>query len=79
MAADGSVREWIGALTDIHEKKVAAETQHTLVLELQHRVRNSLAVCRSLSVQTAATPAMSTTSCSGSTAASPPWPTPTGC
>jgi len=53
MAADGSVREWIGALTDIHEKKVAAETQHTLVLELQHRVRNSLAVVRSLSVQTA--------------------------
>jgi PAS domain S-box-containing protein len=52
MATDGSVREWIGALTDIHEKKSAAETQHTLVLELQHRVRNSLAVIRSLSAQT---------------------------
>lgn len=49
---DGSVHEWIGALTDIHEKKIAAETQHTLVLELQHRVRNSLAVVRSLSIQT---------------------------
>jgi len=51
-AADGSVHEWIGALTDIHEKKIAAETQLTLVLELQHRVRNSLAVVRSLSIQT---------------------------
>jgi PAS domain S-box-containing protein len=49
---DGAVREWIGALTDIHERKVAAETQQTLVLELQHRVRNSLAVVRSLSAQT---------------------------
>jgi PAS domain S-box-containing protein len=49
---DGSVREWIGALTDIHEKKIATETLATLVLELQHRVRNSLAVVRSLSVQT---------------------------
>jgi len=49
---DGAVHEWIGALTDIHEKKIAAETQHTLVLELQHRVRNSLAVVRSLSIQT---------------------------
>ena len=52
-ASDGRAGEWIGALTDIHDKKVAAETQHTLVLELQHRVRNSLAVVRSLSVQTA--------------------------
>jgi PAS domain S-box-containing protein len=52
IAADGSAPEWIGGLTDIHEKKIAAETQNTLVLELQHRVRNSLAVVRSLSVQT---------------------------
>lgn len=51
-ASDGLVHEWIGALTDIHDKKIAAETQHTLVLELQHRVRNSLAVVRSLSIQT---------------------------
>ena len=51
-APDKAASEWIGALTDIHDKKIAAETQQILVLELQHRVRNSLAVVRSLSVQT---------------------------
>jgi len=63
MAADGSVREWIGALTDIHEKKVRRD-QHTPGAGVGSTGFATPGVVRSLSVQTARTPAMSTTSCS---------------
>jgi PAS domain S-box-containing protein len=52
VAADGSVREWIGVCIDIHERKAAEERQQLLMAELDHRVRNILASIRSMVVMT---------------------------
>jgi two-component system CheB/CheR fusion protein len=50
---DGVVAEWMGAFVDIHEQRLAQEVEATLLHELQHRVKNSLAVVRALCDQTA--------------------------
>ena len=44
-----------GAARDITERKLAEEHQRTLLAELQHRVRNTLGVVRSIARRTAAT------------------------
>ena len=51
----GAVQEWIGAMADIEEQKTAGDVQSTLVRELQHRVKNVLAVVMGLARQTART------------------------
>jgi PAS domain S-box-containing protein len=50
---DGAVAEWMGAFVDIHEQRLAQEMEANLLHELQHRVKNSLAVVRALCDQTA--------------------------
>jgi PAS domain S-box-containing protein len=40
--ADGRVREWVGACTDVHEQKQAEADRHTLLDALAHDLRNPL-------------------------------------
>jgi PAS domain S-box-containing protein len=49
---DGSIREWVGAVTDIHERRQAEERQRLLLNELNHRVKNTLAIVISIVNQT---------------------------
>ena len=52
LARDGEVRSYIGTATDIHDMRVAAEQEHLLIHELNHRVKNTLATVQSIAVQT---------------------------
>ena len=51
----GRILQWFGAATDIHDLRHAQEHQKLLLAELQHRVRNTLAVLRSIARRTADT------------------------
>lgn len=44
----GSTAEWLGTITDVHELLRLQQRQNDLLAELQHRVRNTLAVVRSI-------------------------------
>jgi PAS domain S-box-containing protein len=50
---DGRIVQWFGAATDIHDLRQAQEHERLLAAELQHRVRNTLAVTRSIAKRTA--------------------------
>ena len=50
--AKGRPERWYGSCVDIHERKVAETRQNLLLAELQHRVKNVLAVVRSVLSQT---------------------------
>jgi len=45
---DGEVEEWISILTDIHERKLAAEQQSLAMGEARHRLKNLMAIIESL-------------------------------
>lgn len=47
--------EWVGTITDVHEMLLLQERQNILLHELQHRVRNILAVVGSIAQRTADT------------------------
>nr|WP_235577945.1 HWE histidine kinase domain-containing protein [Pseudoxanthomonas sp. Root630] len=49
---DGRVTEWFGAATDISERRRHDEHQRLLVNELNHRVKNTLAIVQSMALQT---------------------------
>jgi PAS domain S-box-containing protein len=49
---DGTVREWVGAVTDIHERRQGEERQRLLLNELNHRVKNTLAIVQAIVFQT---------------------------
>lgn len=49
---DGSIIEWLGTSTDIHQIHELRARQHVLVAELQHRTRNLMAVVQSISNKT---------------------------
>jgi len=49
----GEIIEWLGTSTDVDELRRLQEHQRILLAELQHRVRNTLAVVRSIARQTA--------------------------
>jgi PAS domain S-box-containing protein len=51
----GRVLEWLGTSTDVEELRRLQRHQQTLLGELQHRVRNTLGVIRSIARRTAAT------------------------
>lgn len=51
---EGTVVQWFGAATDIHELRQLQERQGILVAELQHRTRNLIAVVTSIARQTMA-------------------------
>lgn len=50
---DGSVEEWLGTSTDIDELRSLQRHQQLLLAELQHRVRNTLGVIRTIARRTA--------------------------
>ena len=45
--------EWLGTFTDVHDLRALQEHQRVLLAELQHRVRNLLAIIRSIAARTA--------------------------
>jgi PAS domain S-box-containing protein len=49
---NGLVTEWFGAATDISERRRHDEHQRLLVNELNHRVKNTLAIVQSMALQT---------------------------
>ncbi|NJR80381.1 sensor histidine kinase [Sphingomonas corticis] len=51
--ADGTIVEWLGTSTDIHDLRELQESQRVLVAELQHRTRNLMGVVRSVADKTA--------------------------
>jgi two-component system CheB/CheR fusion protein len=53
----GEPIKWYGTIADSHKRRVAEERQNLLLAELQHRVKNVLAVVRSISRRTAETSA----------------------
>jgi PAS domain S-box-containing protein len=53
----GRVLEWLGTSGDVEELRQLQRHQQTLLGELQHRVRNTLGVIRSITRRTAATSA----------------------
>ncbi len=53
--ATGEVVEWLGTSTDIDELRSLQDRQRLLLAELQHRVRNTLGVVRSIARRTART------------------------
>ncbi|WP_246775518.1 CheR family methyltransferase [Methylobacterium aquaticum] len=50
---DGGAVTWFGSCTDSHERRMAEDRQRLLLTELQHRVKNILAVVRSVANRTA--------------------------
>ena len=54
LGEDGRIAEWLGTFTDVNDLRVLQERQGVLLAELQHRVRNILAVMRSMASRTAA-------------------------
>lgn len=50
--AEGKVERWVGTCTDVDPRHKAEERQSLLVNELNHRVKNSLAVALALADQT---------------------------
>lgn len=53
--SDGDDDDWVGTSTDIDEVRRLQGRQQTLLAELQHRVRNSLGIIRSIVRRTAET------------------------
>ncbi|WP_290648189.1 HWE histidine kinase domain-containing protein [Aquisalimonas sp.] len=49
---DGSIRKWVGMNIDIGERKAVEERQRLLLAELDHRVKNTLALVQSIAAQT---------------------------
>lgn len=45
---DGGIREWIGTLDDIHERRVESEKREIVVGELRHRLKNLMAIVEAL-------------------------------
>lgn len=45
---DGNLTRWFGSATDVHQHRTAEDRQKLLMAELQHRVKNILAVVRSI-------------------------------
>lgn len=52
---DGTIVEWLGTSTDVEDLRRLQQRQELLLAELQHRVRNILAMLRSVAGRTAET------------------------
>lgn len=50
----GEIVEWFGAARDVTQRKRAEETQQLLVNELNHRVKNTLAIVQAIAQRTSA-------------------------
>lgn len=51
---DGEILEWFGAARDVTQRKRAEETQQLLLNELNHRVKNTLAIVQAIAQRTSA-------------------------
>ncbi|WP_432254393.1 sensor histidine kinase [Limimaricola sp. AA108-03] len=51
-SADGTILRWYGTCTDIHEIKIAEEQRQLMLAEMNHRVKNTLAMVHSVVSQT---------------------------
>jgi PAS domain S-box-containing protein len=51
--ADGRAREWVGAIEDIHDRRLAEEQTRTVARELEHRVKNIFGLMQALVRQSA--------------------------
>ncbi|MEQ5788996.1 PAS domain-containing protein [Erythrobacter sp. NFXS35] len=51
--AGGTIREWLGTCTDVHDLRQLQERQRVLVGELQHRTRNLIGVINAMCDRTA--------------------------
>ena len=49
---DGTILRWYGTCTDIHEKKVAEEQRQLMLGEMNHRIKNTLAMVNVMVSQT---------------------------
>jgi PAS domain S-box-containing protein len=49
--SDGAVEKWFGISVDIHERKQWEEHRELLINELNHRVKNTLAIVQSMAAQ----------------------------
>lgn len=45
---NGRIREWVGALTDIHERVLAHQARELLLGELRHRMKNLMTIIEAL-------------------------------
>lgn len=45
---DGSIREWVGSLNDVHERVLAREANELLLGELRHRMKNLMTIIEAL-------------------------------
>lgn len=55
LGPEGEVIEWLGASVEVEDLRHADETHQATVLELKHRMRNTLSVIRSIARRTART------------------------
>lgn len=53
-SADGAIRQIVGASLDITERKLAEDRERLLMLEVNHRAKNMLAVVQAIARQTSA-------------------------
>jgi PAS domain S-box-containing protein len=53
---DGRVREWVGTLQDIHDRKLEAQRRELVVSELRHRLKNLMAIIEALAKYSAPRP-----------------------
>ena len=53
LGAQGRVAEWLGTFTDVNDLRNLQGRQEVLLAELQHRVRNIMAVIRNIAARTA--------------------------
>jgi len=53
---DGAIREWIGTLDDIHERKLESDRREIVVSELRHRLKNLMAIVEALAKYSAPRP-----------------------
>lgn len=51
--ADGAVGEWVGAIEDIHDRRLAEDQMRTVARELEHRVKNIFGLMQALVRQSA--------------------------
>jgi len=49
---NGAITRWVGTNTDIHDRKTAEQQQQLLLLELEHRIKNTMALVEAIVGQT---------------------------
>jgi PAS domain S-box-containing protein len=53
---DGGVREWVGTLRDVHDRKVQTQRREIVISELRHRLKNLMAIIEALAKYSAPRP-----------------------